>query len=189
MRPVTVPATTHRFTVSDYHKMAEAGILSEDDRVELIEGEIIEMPPIGPPRVGCVNRLTELFIQGLPGRVIVQAQAPVRLSERSEPQPDLALLRRQDDFYATMHARPEDVCLIVEVADTSLAYDREVKVPLYARASIPEVWLVDLNGRRVTVYREPRPNGYANVTMVRGREHLFPQAFPDFTLTADEILG
>jgi Uma2 family endonuclease len=116
-------------------------------------------------------------------------QGSVRLSELSEPEPDLVLLRRRADFYANADASPADVLLVVEVADTSLRYDRDVKVPLYARAGIPEVWLVDLNGATVTVYRDPGPQGYREVFTARGTERLSPQAFPDFALTPSQILG
>ncbi len=142
-------ATRYRFTVEDYHKMAEVDILGEDDRVELIDGEIIEMAPIGRLHAVCVVRLTDLFGETLRRRAIVWAQNPIGLGERSEPQPDLALLRWRPNFYADADPRPEDVLLIIEVADTSLAYDRDIKVPLYARAGIPEVWLVDLNEARL----------------------------------------
>jgi Uma2 family endonuclease len=134
------------FTVAEYHKMAEAGILSEDDRVELLEGEIVAMSPIGSRHAGLVNRLNRLFSQRAGDQVVVSVQNPVRLGGYSEPQPDLALLRPRADFYTSSHPGPEDVLLAVEVAETSAAVDREVKVPLYARFGVPEVWLVDLAG-------------------------------------------
>jgi Uma2 family endonuclease len=186
---MAIPAIKHRFTVADYHRMAEAGILGEDDRVELIEGEIVDMTPIGRRHQAGVDHLTELFIQGLSGKVIVRVQGSIRLSELSEPEPDLVLLRRRADFYANVDAGPDDVLLVVEVADTSLPYDRDVKVPLYARAGIPEVWLVDLNGASVIVHRDPGPQGYREVITARGTERLSPQAFPDFALTPSQILG
>ena len=127
----------HRFTVEEYHKMAEAGLLSEDDRVELIEGEVIEMAPIGSRHHACVMRLDELLRRpGVPGGYIVSVQGPVRLDEGNELQPDLALLRRRPDFYAGEPPKPEDVLLIVEVSDATLSYDRDVKLPRYARAAL-----------------------------------------------------
>lgn len=182
-------ATRHRFTVVDYHKMAEAGILGEDDRVELIEGEIVDMTPIGRRHLACVDRLAELLGEGLRRKVIVRVQGSIRLSELSEPQPDLALLRRRSDFYAAAEAGPQDVLLIIEVADTSFLHDRDVKVPLYAQAAIPEVWLVDLNGDSIAVHRDPGPDGYHTVFVVRGKDRLSPQAFPELVLTADQMLG
>jgi Uma2 family endonuclease len=186
---VAVPATRHRFTVVDYHRMAEAGILRDDSRVELIQGEIIDMSPIGRKHQACVDQLAERFFQGLRRRVIVRVQGSVRLSDLSEPQPDLALLRRQADFYASNFAGPDDVLLIVEVADTTLTYDRGTKVPLYAQAGVPQVWVVDINGQRVFVYREPGPGGYASSLVAQGDDRLGLDAFPEFLLTADEVVG
>ncbi|MDW8059123.1 MAG: Uma2 family endonuclease [Thermomicrobium sp.] len=129
--------TTHRFTIEDLERMVRAGILHEHDRVELIEGELFDMNLIGWTHQACVNRLTELFVRAVGGRTIVQPQAPVRLGERSLPQPDLALLRPRNGYDARSGPGPSDVLLLIEVSDTALTYDRDVKVPLYARAGIP----------------------------------------------------
>jgi Uma2 family endonuclease len=128
------------FTVHEYDQMVQAGILHEDDRVELIEGEIIEMAAIGSRHAACVNRLVQLFVMHVAGQAIVHAQNPIRLSERTEPEPDLSLLKPRPDFYAAGHPGPQDVLLVIEVADSSIGFDREIKIPLYARAGIPEVW-------------------------------------------------
>jgi Uma2 family endonuclease len=189
MAHVVSPTTTHRFTVSDYHRMAEAGILGDDDRVELIEGEIVDMTPLGRRHQARVDQLAELLIRGLGERAIVRVQGSIRLDERSEPQPDLVVLRRRADFYAGADAGPPNVLLVIEVADTSLAHDRDVKVPLYHRAGITEVWLVDLNGETVTVYREPGPRGYGEVFTAGGHERLSPRLIPDFVLTPGQIFG
>src|SRR2546426_2118990 len=141
---MSITLEKRRFTVDEYHRMAEAGIFSEDESVELLEGEIVEMTPISSRHAACVNKLTRLFTRELGERVVVSVQNPVALTETSEPQPDLALLRPRADFYAAGHPGPEDVLLMVEVADTSATSDRAVKVPLYARAGIEEVWLIDL---------------------------------------------
>lgn len=175
----------HRFTVHDYHRMAKAGILTEDDPVELIEGEIVDMPPIGGPHIRAVNRLTERFVIVLHGRAITQVQNPIRLNEYTEPQTDLSLVRPEATDYP---ARPGDVLLIVEVAQRSLRYDRRVKIPLYARAGIPEVWVLDVTARRIYVHRDPSPDGYRTVLTVRGSDPLSPVEFPDFVLTADQLL-
>ncbi len=175
----------HRFTVAEYHQMAAAGVLRDDDRVELVEGEIVDMAPIGAAHIACVVRLDRLFNRGIDD-VVVQVQSPIRLDEHTEPQPDLALLRPQITSYP---ASPEDVLLLVEVADTTLAYDRGVKLPLYARAGIPEVWLVDLSRRAVLVHREPSPEGYRTTIEASGGDLLGPLAFPAFGVTADQILG
>lgn len=177
------------FTVEEYHRMAQAGILSEDDRVELIDGEIVEMTPIGSRHASSVNRLTQLFSERMQRRAIVSVQNPLRLGERSEPQPDLALLRPRPDFYARIHPGAEDVLLVVEVAETSGNVDRETKVPLYARAGIPEVWLVDLGGECIEIYREPRAQGYQEVRRVRRGERLALHTFPDLDLAVTDLLG
>ncbi|MCX2728290.1 Uma2 family endonuclease [Thermomicrobium sp. 4228-Ro] len=181
--------TTHRFTVDDLERMVRAGILREDARVELIEGELYDMNPIGWAHQACVNRLTELFVRALHGRAIVQPQGPVRLSDRSLPQPDLALLRPRADFYARSGPGPADVLLLVEVSDTTLAYDRDIKVPLYARAGIPEVWLVDLAGEQVLAFRLPDAGGYRYSSVHRPGELVSPQAFPDMSLAVDDLVG
>ncbi len=168
--------------------MVQAGILREDDRVELLEGEILEMAPIGSRHAACVARLTALFARGQ-AKGIVWVQNPIHLSERSEPQPDLALLRPRPDFYAQAHPGPGDIFLVVEVAETSVEVDRDVKVPLYARAGIPEVWLVDLAGGCVQVFQEPTPQGYQEVRLVRRGDSLAPQVFPDCRLAAQDFLG
>jgi len=174
------------FTVSEYHSMAETGILSEDDRVELIEGEIYRMAPIGSRHAGCVNRLVHLF-QGL--KAILSPQNPLQLDDHSEPEPDLALLRHREDFYATAHPTPEDVLLLVEVADTSIGFDRRVKIPLYARNGIPEVWLVDLVQGAVDIHRQPSLSGYRDVRRLRNDDRISPLAFPRLEHSASDILG
>lgn len=153
----------HRLTVADYYQMAEAGILDHELRVELIDGEIIDMAPPGSAHAATVHYLTEVLVHAVEGRATVLAQNPVRLSEYSEPQPDLALLRRRDDFYRERHPQAADVLLIVEVGATSLRFDRDTKLPLYARHGIPETWLVDLSSRRLTRYRAPQHGSYTRV--------------------------
>jgi Uma2 family endonuclease len=169
--------------------MAQAGILTEDDRVELIEGEIIKMTPVGSRHAACVDRLTHRFSASVRGQAIVRVQNPIRLSERSESQPDLALLRFRPDFYASFHPGRQDVLLVVEVAETSVDLDREIKLPLYARSGIAEAWLVDLAGEQVEVYRRPTRQGYEEVQRVRRGARVRSQALPDLDLGVDEILG
>jgi Uma2 family endonuclease len=177
------------FTVEEYCRMAQAGILTEDDRVELIEGEIIEMTPIGSRHAACVDRLNRLFSARAGGQAIVRVQNPIRLGERSEPQPDLALLQFRPDFYASSHPGPQDVLLVVEVAETSADVDREVKLPLYARYGIAETWLVDLAGERVEVYRRPTPQGHEEMERIGRGARVRSQALSDLDLGVDEILG
>lgn len=150
----------HSFTVEEYRRMGETGIFHEDDRVELIEGEIIEMSPIGSPHSGTTTRLQTLLIRAIGDRGIVSSQNPVLLGDFSEPQPDIALLRPRDDFYTRSHPTPADVLLLIEVAESSLSYDRDLKLPLYARHGIPAVWLVDLQNRQLLLFSQPMETGY-----------------------------
>ena len=178
-----------RFTVDEYHQMGRAGILHEDDRVELIEGEILEMTPIGRRHAAGVKRISRLFWQRFDDAAVISVQDPVRLDAHTEPQPDVALLRPRADFYEAGHPGPADILLIVEVAETSAALDRRVKLPLYARSGIPEVWLVELSKLTVTAHRDPGPGGYKTVRTVRRGETIAPLAFPDRELTVAEMLG
>jgi Uma2 family endonuclease len=177
------------FTVAEYYRMAEAGILSEDDRVELIEGEVLSMAPIGDRHAGTVDFLAESFLRHLGGRAQVRVQSPIRLGEYSEPQPDIALLKRRLDFYRSRHPGPEDVLLMAEVSETRQTHDRPVKVPLYARYGIPEVWRVDLAEDRLEVFREPTPEGYRSVQTFRRGEAVAPLFAPDVVFNVDDILG
>jgi Uma2 family endonuclease len=177
------------FTVEEYHQMASVGILGDRDRVELLEGEIVEMSPIGPLHAAHVKRLIKLLAQQVGDDAIVAAQDPVYLSDRSEPQPDLALLKPQSDFYASGHPQPEDVFLLIEVADTTIDTDREVKVPLYASHGIAEVWLIDIQAQTIEVYLEPMPKGYQKSRIYKNGQSLSVQALPNISFTVDEILG
>ena len=153
----------HRLTVAEYYRMGEAGILAPDARVELIDGEIIDMAPPGHRHAGTVDQLALALSSAVNGRAHVRVQNPLRLDDHSEPQPDVSVLRRRPDFYKSGHPRPVDALLVVEVADTSLRYDRDDKIPLYARHGIPEVWLVDLKTKRFVRYRNPQQGAYASV--------------------------
>jgi Uma2 family endonuclease len=177
-----------RFTREEYHRMAEAGILHEDDRVELIEGEIVQMTPIGRRHAACVAELNHLLLPAVGQRARLWPQNPIALPDDTEPRPDIALLRPRADSYFQDDARPEDVLLLVEVADTSQCYDRLVKLPLYGRAGVPEVWIVDLPGEVVEVHRRPTPSGYAQVERVGRGGTVAPAAFPDIVLAVDAIL-
>ncbi len=148
------------FTADEYYRLADVGILSRDDRVELLDGDIIEMTPIGIRHAACVDRLLALLQPRVAGRAILRVQNPIRLDPHSEPQPDLSILKARADFYASGHPTPADVLLVIEVADSSLKFDRDVKVPLYARLGIPEVWLVDLEEGRVEIFAQPARDGY-----------------------------
>jgi Uma2 family endonuclease len=184
-----VPIKHWTFTVDDYMRMLEAGILTEDDRVELIDGEIIEMSPIGDAHAGCVIRLTMLFTRLVGLAAFVSVQNPVRLDNYSEPQPDLALLKPRADFYAQAKPTPADVLLIVEVADSSIAFDRNIKVPLYAHALIQLVWLVDLNAGVIEVYSQPANSAYQQVQVMHRGDRLTIDSLPGLVVLADDILG
>jgi Uma2 family endonuclease len=160
---VTIPGyliARHRLSVDDYHRMAESGILGPDDRVELLEGEILDMSPIGSLHAALVRVLARWLGSIAGDRAIVAVQDPIRLDDASEPQPDIAILKARPDCYASAHPGPEDVLLVVEVAETSLGYDLGVKVPLYARHGIPEVWVVDAVGRIAHRFLDPGAAGY-----------------------------
>ena len=152
-----------RFTVEDYHRMAEAGILHEDSRVELIDGDLIAMSPIGPHHAGVVDELAQLLIPQVIGRAIVRVQNPVRLDDHSEPEPDLVLAVPRDGGYRNAHPGPDDVLLLIEVMASSADRDRDIKLGLYAKANIAEVWLVDLNADRVEIYRSPAGGTYTEI--------------------------
>ncbi|MFN0126752.1 MAG: Uma2 family endonuclease [Verrucomicrobiales bacterium] len=153
-------ATPHQFTREAYRKMVESGVLAEDDRVELVRGAIVDKMPAGPSHGACVKRLTRFFTALVASRAIVSVQDPLALGEDSEPEPDLALLAPSDDFYAQSHPGAKDVWLVVEVADSSVAYDLRTKVPLYAEHGIPEVWIVDLQRKELRVFRGPAGGRY-----------------------------
>lgn len=185
---MVVQVKRRRFTVQQFHCMSEAGVFTEDDRVELLAGEVIEMPPIGSRHAACVNRLNRLFSQRVGEESLVSVQNPVQLGEFSEPQPDLALLRSRADFYADAHPTVTDILLLIEVADTSVGFDRDVKVSLYARSGVPEVWLVDLTAACVDVYRQPSPEGYLEVRRLQRDQRLMPLSLPDIDLSIEQIL-
>src|SRR5688500_6004016 len=172
---MAIEITRKRFTIDEYHRMAEAGILHEDDRVELIDGEIVEMSPIGKHHAACVKRLIALLTEQIGRRAIVGAQDPVQLSDSSEPQPDITVLKFRDDYYEEQPPTPEDILLIIEVADSSLDFDRLVKLPRYARGGVPEVWIVNLAGGVIEVYREPVAGEYRETLQaVRGDVLVLP---------------
>jgi hypothetical protein len=186
---VEVAAARRRFTRAEYYRMVEAGILGPRDRVELIRGEIVEMSPIGRRHRAFVGNLNHLLAPPLDGRAIVWVQLPVVLTDDSEPEPDLMVLRRRAQSYKEREADADDVLLLIEVSDTSLAYDRSTKQRLYAQAGIAEYWIVDCEAEAVEVYRDPGPEGYRDVRRVEGRAVLALQAFPDVQLSIPDIFA
>ena len=185
----TVPAPTkHRFSVKEYYRMAETGVLRPDARVELLNGEIIDMSPIGSFHGGVTNYLNEIFTAASKRRWVTAVQNPVQLDEYSEPQPDLVLLKPTPDFYRRRHPQPADVFLLIEVSDSSLTTDREAKLPAYGRAGVAEVWIVNLVDQVIEVYREPHFTGYGSKTILRPGDQAKPQGFPDVTVDVAELL-
>ena len=186
---MAVQLLRHRFTVEDYHRMGQAGILAEKDRVELVDGEIVQMTPIGSPHAGTTTFLHGWLSPRLGARAIVREQNPVVLAPHSELQPDLAAVRPRSDHYRQGHPRPADVLFLIEVSDTTGDYDRTVKLPLYARAGIQEVWIVDLAAACVEIYLGPGVSGYERMERFTRGQSIAPQAFPDLRLSVDDILG
>lgn len=178
-----------RCSVDDYYRMLDSGILTEDSRVELIDGEIVEMAPIGSGNAAAVNCLNRLFVRAVGDKAFVSVQNPLRLDLWSEPQPDLILLRPREDDYRTGHPGPEDVLVVVEVAHSTLDYDRGTKLPLYCGAGAPEVWIVNLVAEVIEVYRDPVGSRYAaSLTAARG-EVIAPALLPELRIAVDDVIG
>jgi len=186
---MVVAEQTYRFTVDDYYRMGEVGILSPDAHVELVDGEIKRMPPIHPPHASIIHRLNAVLARKLHGNVVVGIQSPIRLDDFNEPQPDVTVLRFRDDYYGSQHPTPDDVLLIVEVADTSLRYDRDEKMPRYGAAGIPESWLVDVQAGTITVFTEPHARGYGQERVVTRGQEIMSVAVEGLRLQVDEALG
>ena len=186
---MSVQYQKHNFNVDEYYRMAEVGLLSADDRVELVEGEIVEMSPIGSTHAGTVDRSSAFLNLKFGNAVIVRVQNPIRLDDFSEAQPDLALLKPRKDFYSKSHPGPEDVLVVIEVADRSLDYDRNVKLPLYARAGIPEAWLMVLSKDVIEVYSQPRNGKYQKVQRLKRGKTLVSSTIPTFSCKVEDLLG
>jgi Uma2 family endonuclease len=179
---------THRFTVEEYFRMAETGILKPDARVELIDGEIVDMMPIGPFHSGALSQLSAFFQLKSHGRWLVWNQSPLRLDKHDVPEPDLMLLKPASHHYKSAHPTPEDVFLIIEVSDSSLVFDQNIKLPLYARAGIEEVWILNVPQKQIEVYRQPHFMGYESKTILRDGE-VAPVRFPDASVAVPELVN
>jgi len=177
------------FTVDEYLRMGEAGIFDPEARLELIEGEIIEMSPVGDRHVICVNRATALFSARLAGKAMVSVQNPVRLSRYTEPQPDILLAPWRDDFYASKRLSAEHALLVIEISDTTIRYDRNRKMPLYAKAGVRELWIENLQQDVILVYRNPGSETFATSLTFKRGVSLSLTAFPEIVFTVDELLG
>jgi Uma2 family endonuclease len=177
-----------RFTWKEYHRMGETGILRPSERVELIEGEIVQMAPIGHRHSACVAEQSRRLVLALGDRALVWPRNPVRLRSDTEPEPDVALLRPRPDRFTTASAWPRNTALVIEVAESSYRYDRGIKRHLYARAGVPELWIVDLVHDQVEVFRGPRRSGYAAASTAAPGDRISPEAFPDVVLDVDDAL-
>ena len=185
---MSTEVTRRRFNVHEYHRMVDAGILSEDDRVELIYGEILAMTPIGNPHNAAVDRANRAFVRAAGDNAIVRVQGSVRLDEWDEPQPDIILLKPKDDFYAAEGAGPADILLIVEIADSSVKYDRGLKAQLYAEMEIPEYWVADVNGNCVFAYSDPIKKSYRMVRQLHRGEPIAAKLLPQCQIQTDALL-
>ena len=183
-----VPAR-HRFTVAEYHEMVRAGILAEDARVELIDGELLDMPPVGDRHISSVDRVADVLFGVFRDVAIVRVQSPVQVGLTNEPMPDVSLLRRRSDYYRTGSLAISDIYLVVEVGDTTSDADRRDKVPMYSRQGVKELWLVNLNRDTLTVYRDPTPDGYGLVMTLRRGDSVALLAFPDRLIAVTDLLG
>ncbi len=186
---VHVEPTRRRISVDEYYAMAEAGILGRDERVELIDGEIITMAPIGDEHRASVDMGNHFLSRYVGDKAIVSVQNHVRLDDYHHPEPDLALLKWRDDFYRYQAPGPEDILLLIEVSDSTLAYDRNVKLPLYARFGIPEVWIANIPARIVETYRDPVDGGYTDSRVYQPGETISPVAFDDVEIPVSRFIG
>lgn len=195
MNEVDVSVTTelarrrYRWSVADFHRLAETGVLANNARVELIEGQLFDMAPIGVPHASIVDDLTRRFILSVGERAVVRPQNPIVIDSMTELQPDVALLRPPRETYRLRHPRPADVLLLVEVADPSLRYDQQVKIPMYARCGIPEVWLIDTFASVLTMHRAPSEGGYGQVMPMGTPEIIRPAALQDVDIDLVGLFG
>jgi Uma2 family endonuclease len=185
---MAIEVSRRRFTVHEYHRMVDAGILCEDDRVELIRGEVLKMSPIGPRHSAAVLRATQALVRMVGDRAIVGVQGSIRLDEYDEPQPDIYLLRPKDDFYASGHAGPSDIFLIVEMADSSLEYDQTVKMQLYAETGVPEYWIADIRNDAIIAYTARSKDGYRTVRTFHRGSTIVPEQLPGIVIPAEVLL-
>ncbi len=189
MSAITTVLRHRKFSVEEYHYFIEQGVFKPEERIELWEGEFVEMSPIGKRHASIVDFLVERLIETSQRRYIVRSQSPIVLSDFSEPQPDVCLLERSDDFYRQVNATAKNVLLAIEVADTTIRYDRDIKFPRYAANGIKEVWLIDLENERVEIHNEPTEFGYSLVKILHRGQTAESNIFPEIKITIEDILG
>jgi Uma2 family endonuclease len=175
------------WTVEEYHRMIEAGILTPSDRVELLQGQIVRMSPQLPPHASTTQRTVRYLDRLLAERAYIRMQLPVTLKPNSEPEPDIAIVRFDAKEYSDRHPTPNDIFWLIEVADTSLKDDRTIKAPLYAKAGILEYWILDVNTRQVYVFRDPQEDGYAQEVVLNEENTLSAIAFPDLPISLNQL--
>lgn len=175
--------------IEEYHKMEEVGILNHLDKVELINGEILHMSPIGSKHQGVINKITNLFVPLYSGKAVVQVQGPIQIDNFSEPVPDVMLLKPRKDFYTKKHALPKDVLLLIEVANSSLQYDKKIKLPIYAQSKIKEYWIVNLQDEIIEIYKSPKNGMYKNNAIVSIEDKVSCSAFSKKRIAVKDILG
>lgn len=185
LRSMTINAPKRRFSVEEYHRLAELGILKEDDKVELVQGEIVEMSPIGPKHASTVNRIVRLLTKIFDTKYIISSQNPVQLGLDSEPEPDIVILKERADFYASGHPKAEDAIFIIEVADSTLQYDTEVKLPLYAQSGIAEYWVVDLQNHQLIIHSRLADAAYQQLQRFQIGEEVHSPLLPTPILLVD----
>lgn len=184
---MTIQLDQRLLTVEEYHLMVKAGILSEDDPIELLNGQLIKMCPVGSNHAACVEKIDELLKYLLRNKAMVRSQNPITLGELSEPEPDIALVRKRDNYYADRHPLPKEIILVIEVADSSLERDRQAKLPLYAQAGIPEYWIVNLEQREIEVYQSPIKDQYRSRHIYLPGDDIPLPSF-DFSCAVDDLL-
>jgi len=188
--PSASPATPtpHRWTVDEYYRMAEVGILGPEERLELIDGDILCVPRQTPRHSACIMRIHNTWMEFIKGVAMPSVRSPLRIDIWNEPEPDLKWIVWRDDYYTSRHPIPSDVLLLIEVADSSLEFDRQVKVPLYGRVGVQELWIANLVDDQVEVWRDPTPGGFGTSKLLKRGASIRPLAFPDLLLRSDDIL-
>jgi Uma2 family endonuclease len=186
---MSVQISRHRFSVDDYYRMVDAGILCERDRIELIDGEVVTISSPGPRHSACVTRTTRAFFARVGETALVRVQDPVRLNRHNQPQPDLSIVRPRTDFYEAGHPGPTDILLIIEVADSSLDYDRVVKARIYGESGVPEYWVVDVIGESLWRHTELRDGSYRSIRECRRGEGIAPELLPDVLIAVEDLIG
>lgn len=184
---MSAPTLRRQFSIHDYARMRETGILTEDDRVELLDGEIYQMSPLGSLHIAIVNRLNKLLMQQAGDDAILSIQNSIQLNDYSEPQPDVALLSPRDDYYDQALARPDDILLLIEVADTSIDYDRDQKIPRYAASSIAEAWIIDVDQRIIEQYSQPMQGQYTQINKVLLGNRIQSKSMPQIAFMIDQL--